>query len=204
MQRALGQFPFLPTNRNLKALLGSHMGVSFSDTYATNAFAFVRSGKMDAHIPFPDLVRSAAAYALPQIAIVRPKMVLCLGSASFNAVRRAIIDERSGVFGKRDRKWMPLASAWCIEDPFHTEHFGIPVFGVAHPGANGHARKRRASGDYAKVAGILPLDPAMRAFPLSPGVRGLLGSTQVGGGESQAHRGSSRIQHVRAPCPRWW
>jgi uracil-DNA glycosylase len=78
----------------------------------------------------------------PQIAIVRPKMVLCLGSASFNAVWRAIIDERSGVFGKRDRKWMPLASAWCIEDPFHTEHFGVPVFGVAHPGANG----TRASG----------------------------------------------------------
>ena len=37
---------------------------------------------------------------------------------------------------------MPLANAWCIEDPFHTEYFGIPVFGVVHPGANG----TRASG----------------------------------------------------------
>jgi hypothetical protein len=36
----------------------------------------------------------------------------------------------------------PLADAWRIEKPYHTEYLGIPVFGVAHPGANG----TRASG----------------------------------------------------------
>jgi len=141
-QRALGQFPDLPTNTNTKELLADYMSLSFSETYATNAFAFVKPGKMDAHIPFHDLVRSAAAYALPQIAIVRPKMVLCLGSASFNAVRRAIRNIGSEPAGKANRKWMPLADAWRIEGPYHTEYLGIPVFGVAHPGANG----TRASG----------------------------------------------------------
>jgi restriction system protein len=141
-QRAFGQFPELPTNQKIKALLAEHMSISFGETYATNAFAFVKPGKMDAHIPFRDLVRSAAAYALPQIATVRPKMVLCLGSASFNAVRRAIINNGSEPFGKTNRKWMPLADAWRIEEPYHTEYLGIPVFGVAHPGGNG----TRASG----------------------------------------------------------
>jgi hypothetical protein len=37
---------------------------------------------------------------------------------------------------------MPLANAWRFEHPLHTDHVGIPVFGVAHPGANG----TRASG----------------------------------------------------------
>jgi hypothetical protein len=69
-------------------------------------------------------------------------MVLCLGSASFNAVRRAIINNGSEPWGKTNRKWMPLADAWRIEEPYHTEYLGIPVFGVAHPGANG----TRASG----------------------------------------------------------
>jgi hypothetical protein len=142
MQRALGQFPDLPTNQKTQDLLAEHMSISFYETYATEAFAFVKRGKMDARIPFRDLVRSAAAYALPQIAIVRPKIVLCLGSASFNAVRRAIADNRSEPLSNTRRKWIPLAEAWRIEDPYHTEYLGIPVFGVAHPGANG----TRASG----------------------------------------------------------
>jgi uracil-DNA glycosylase len=36
LQRKLGQFPALPTNRNIKALLTEHMKVSFGDTYATD------------------------------------------------------------------------------------------------------------------------------------------------------------------------
>jgi hypothetical protein len=141
-QRALGQFPNLPTNKKIKDLLAKHMSLSFCETYATNAFAFVKPGKMDARIPVRDLVRSAAAYALPQIAIVRPKMVLCLGSASFNAVRHAIANYGPKPLGDTKPKWMPLADAWRIEEPYHTEYLGIPVFGVAHPGANG----TRASG----------------------------------------------------------
>jgi restriction system protein len=141
-QRALGQFPDLPTNLKTQDLLTEHMSISFRETYATDAFAFVKSGKMNARIPFRDLVRSAATYALPQIAIVRPKMVVCLGSASFNAVRRAIITNGSERPGNTKLKRMPLADAWRIEEPYHTEYLGIPVFGVAHPGANG----TRASG----------------------------------------------------------
>jgi hypothetical protein len=42
MQRALGQFPELPTNQKIKALPADHMSISFGETYATNAFAFVK------------------------------------------------------------------------------------------------------------------------------------------------------------------
>jgi len=141
-QRELGQFPDLPTNRATKNLLAEHMSLSFFETYATNAFVFVKPGKMDARIPFRDLISSAAAYALPQIEIVRPKLVLCLGSASFNAVRRAIKGNGSDPLPTIHRKWMPLVDAWKIDKPHHTEYLGIPIFGVAHPGASGS----RASG----------------------------------------------------------
>jgi restriction system protein len=107
MQRELGQFPDLPTNKKIKDLLAEHMSLSFCETYATNAFALVKPGKMNARIPLRDLVRSAAAYALPQIAIVRPKIVLCLGSATFNAVRRVITNNGSEPLGKAKRKWIP-------------------------------------------------------------------------------------------------
>ena len=36
-----------------------------------------------------DFVRAANEFALPQIQIVEPKIVICLGLATFNALRRA-------------------------------------------------------------------------------------------------------------------
>lgn len=141
-QRATGQISDLPTNRRLKDKVLPRFGVTFEGTYATDAFAFVKHGPMNAYIPPADLVRSALAYALPQIAIVRPKMVLCLGSATFNAVRRAVLDARGRPGHAGERAWVRLSEAWRILDPFHTEYEGIPIFGVSHPGGSG----TRASG----------------------------------------------------------
>jgi uracil-DNA glycosylase len=125
--RKLGHSPDLPTNQRTQAMLKEHMGLSFGDTYATDAFAFIKPGKMNSPISFPDLLRSVRTYTLPQISIVRPKMVICLGSAPFNAIRRGL--------GKPDR--INLTRSFQVETPFHTDFEGIPIFGVAHPGGVG-------------------------------------------------------------------
>ncbi|MEY9741220.1 hypothetical protein ABIF65_000594 [Bradyrhizobium japonicum] len=126
-QREQGQVENLATNQNIKVMLRRHMNLSFEETYATDAFAFIKSGSMNARIPFSDLVKSTLEYALPQIKIVRPKMVLCLGSAPFNALRRAC----------NLRGWMNLERSFQVGTPFHTEVCGVPVFAVAHPGGTG-------------------------------------------------------------------
>lgn len=136
-QRRTGQIARLATNVRIREQVLPHFGLTFAQTYATDAFAFVKRGAMTAPLPFGDLVRSSAAYALPQIGIVRPKMVLCLGSRTFNAVRRAILEHRGAAWAPGDRRWIRLAESWCIADPFHTDYEGIPVFGIAHPGGLG-------------------------------------------------------------------
>lgn len=89
-QKKYGHDAKLKTNVNIKEILREHFDLSFADTYATDVFPFIKEGGMDETIPPRDLARSASEYALPQIEIVRPKMVICLGSAPFNAIRRAL------------------------------------------------------------------------------------------------------------------
>jgi uracil-DNA glycosylase len=87
-QKEHGQDESLQTNKTLKKLLNDYMGISFSHTYATDAFVFIKNGPMSAPLSFTALVESTKKYALPQIEIVMPKMVICLGSAPFNAIRQ--------------------------------------------------------------------------------------------------------------------
>jgi hypothetical protein len=79
----------LPTNKRLIELLRSHFGVELEDVYATNLFPFIKKGGMSSSIPMDDLVRAAKEFALPQIRLVRPKLVVCLGLNTFNAIRIA-------------------------------------------------------------------------------------------------------------------
>ncbi|MGY3582477.1 hypothetical protein ACVIGB_000598 [Bradyrhizobium sp. USDA 4341] len=157
IQNQLGQVPRLDTNKNLAKKILPRFGLSFPETYATDVFAFIKRGSMTARIAFPDLVRSASAYTLPQIAIVQPKMVLCLGSASFNAVKRAILAHTGSAHAGVDRRWVRLSDSWQIATPYHTEYLGIPIFAIAHPGGTG----TRASGGE-KVTG--PRLEALSAF----------------------------------------
>ena len=85
----LGHAPTLPTNCNLLALLRAHFDRELSSVYATNLFPFVKPAGLSAEIPRALLVKAAEEYALPQVAIVRPKIVVCLGLATFNALRSA-------------------------------------------------------------------------------------------------------------------
>ena len=84
-----GHDPRRPTNKRLKTLLRKHLDVALKDTYGTNVFPFIKSGGMSAAIPMQDLVRVAKAFAVPQIAIVQPRLVLALGRKTAEALRRA-------------------------------------------------------------------------------------------------------------------
>ena len=77
------------TNINLKKLLSAHLNLELKDTYGTNLFPFIKPGPMNAKIP-PGLMEIAAVeFGLPQIEIVSPKLVICFGGSTFNAIRKA-------------------------------------------------------------------------------------------------------------------
>jgi restriction system protein len=132
----LGYTPALPTNRNLIRLLQAHFGVSLRDIFATNLFPFIKPRHMGHAIPRRDLVRAAVEFALPQIRIVRPALVICLGLPTFNALREACGQPRV----------YPLAEA--IRSPFLFE--GARIWCQAHTGGQGQAMRNAGR---AKVPG---------------------------------------------------
>ena len=132
----LGYTPSLPTNRNLIRLLQTHFGVLLREIYATNLFPFIKPRHMGNAIPRRDLVRAAQEYALPQIQIVQPKLVICLGLPTFNALRE--VCGHSRVY--------PLAVAIC--SPFSFD--GARISCQAHTGGQGQAMRNASR---AKVPG---------------------------------------------------
>ena len=86
---SLGYTPSLPTNRNLIELVKRHFGLKIAETYVTNLFVFIKLGGISARIPLRDAVTSASLYAVPQIKIIKPKIAICVGALTFNALRRA-------------------------------------------------------------------------------------------------------------------
>lgn len=122
----LGHDPRLPTNKNLQRLLREQFGMAFADTYATNVFTFVKAGDMSAPVPMPDLADCARRFLLPQIEIVRPRMAICLGQATFNSVRRAL-------------RVPPLSLNEAGQPSGHTTYFGSEIYGSPHLGARGTA-----------------------------------------------------------------
>ena len=131
-----GQLPHLPTNRNLKRLLLQTFGLSLGETFATDLFPFIKPGGMSTYIPTRDLRRAAREYGLPQIEIVSPELVVCIGLATFNAVRSAC-----GLDAVR-----PLGAA--IDQPFRWKE--THVWCQAHTGGMGY--NMRSRGDPTRVA----------------------------------------------------
>jgi len=129
----IGHTPTLATNRNLRRLLRSTFDVDLTDVYATNLFPFIKPGPMSGPIPHHDLVRAANEFALPQISIVDPVLVVCLGLATFNALRHAVGGlELSGSLGS------------AIESPF--DFATARVWCQAHTGAWGQYNRNRRAG----------------------------------------------------------
>lgn len=130
-----GHDPTLPTNINLKGLLCANLGLCLSDVYATNLFPFIKGGGASSRIPTSDLNRAAKEYALPQIAIVRPKIVVCFGLTTANAIRNAI-----------DSSLPPYKKiSTAIGEYFTWEgiHFSVQ----AHPGYFGQMNRNRVKPD---------------------------------------------------------
>ena len=84
-----GRTPNQPTNKNLAALLKTHFSIEIADTYGTNLYPYIKPRKNDSEIPTKDLVWAAKEFALPQIEIIAPKLAICFGITTFNAVRKA-------------------------------------------------------------------------------------------------------------------
>ena len=82
-----GYSPKLPTNKNLSDLLERHFGAKLKEIFATNLFPFVKPGNLSSAIPAKLMRQAADEFAVPQIQAVRPKIVVCLGTTVFNALR---------------------------------------------------------------------------------------------------------------------
>lgn len=85
----LGYTPTLPTNLRLEQLLTNTFGLCLSNVYGTNLFPFVKPGGMSSHIQKRDLIKAARQFALPQIEIVSPRLVICLGLVTFESLQSA-------------------------------------------------------------------------------------------------------------------
>jgi hypothetical protein len=124
-RKLCGQDPDLQTNKNLRALLKTHFELEFADTYATDVFVFIKPGAMSARIPMQDLSYCAETYTLSEIEIVQPRMVLCLGARTFNALQRGLGHRLS----KLSEASLPTA---------HTKlQNGAEIYGVPHTGSWG-------------------------------------------------------------------
>jgi restriction system protein len=119
----LGHTPHLPTNRNLTRLLDKTYDLQLTDVYGTNLFPFVKLGGVSASIPQKDLVAAARQFTLPEIRIVNPRLVICLGLVTFNALRQALgLDLCSSLASAIDRPFnMGEVRVWCQA---HTGAFG--------------------------------------------------------------------------------
>ena len=132
----LGYDPNVKTNKNLKNLLRSHFGKDLNDIYTTNLFPFIKKGSMNSRIPHKFMRRAASDFLIPTIKVINPKLVVCFGLSTFNAVRQEI------GFGR-------VAN---IEQAVHTHILidGTIIFCQAHTGSLGQNNRNR--GGVAKVS----------------------------------------------------
>ena len=124
-----GRIPTLPTNRNLDRLIEHSLGLRISETYATNLFPFIKPGGMSSSILFRDLRDAARNYAIPQISILDPVLVVALGLVVYNSIATE----------SNNPKQTTLSQA--IGHPFKVGR--STVWCQAHPGALGQNARNR-------------------------------------------------------------
>jgi restriction system protein len=127
-----GHTPCLATNKNLVRLLRDSFGLELRDVYGTNLFPFIKKGGLSSRIPLGDMTRAALEFGLPQIRIIRPRLVVCIGLQTFNGIRRACGMES-----------LDLPTA--IASPFSLD--SSRVWCQAHTGALGQMNRNRGRPD---------------------------------------------------------
>ena len=143
---ALGFSPKFPTNRNLDNLLERHFHLNRKECYLTNLFPFIKLGKASAGIPLKHLVASAQRFTLPEVRIVSPQLVICLGLRTFLALMRAV-----GLKGS------PKVDQ-AVKAPFKFANAMIHC--VAHTGAFGmnNRGRGRVEEDWQLLAASMPVN----------------------------------------------
>ncbi len=132
-----GYTPSVKTNIYLKELLLENFDLTLENIYSTNLFPYIKSGSMNNNIPAKDLLNSAKEFTIPMIKIIRPKLVICLGKATFNAIRKAC----------------GLKVIYSIEEGLesHFPYFNSQIFCQSHTGQLG--RNNRNRGGINRVSG---------------------------------------------------
>jgi len=128
-----GYDPSIRTNIKLKELLLEHLEITLAETYGTNLFPFIKPGPMHANIPAKDMKRAALDFTIPLIDIVEPKIAICFGTSTFNALRKAC--------GLRPVKNM----AEAIDD--HFSYNKTEIWCQAHTGQLGQNNRNRGGVD---------------------------------------------------------
>ena len=141
--RTPGQYP----NEHLEELLHKYFSIALDQTYATNLFPYIKAGEVSAKISDKDLRCAAKKFALPQIAIVQPKLVICCGKKTFNAVRVAADENEVETVEEG------------INAPFSL--YGSEVWLQSHPGILGTNKRNsggvdRVNDDWEKMAASFP------------------------------------------------
>ncbi len=123
--KLVGRNEALLTNKRLDKLLKEYLHLDFQDTFATDLFPFVKMGDMRGALNWADFLRCARDFALPQIDIIKPLMVVCLGrSTTFRAIAKILTGNL--VVGSGDN---PLGALL---------YHGTEIYGVTHPGGRGN------------------------------------------------------------------
>lgn len=118
-----------PTNKNLERYLDI-FNCSIQNTYTTNLFPFIKNNHVGSDIPNKVFTWAAKEFALPQIEIIKPKIVICAGLATFNAIRRA--------YGLSPAPNMNSAmDGSSPQSPFAVNDGATMVWCQAHPGGRG-------------------------------------------------------------------
>ena len=118
----LGYTPSLATNVSLIDLVKKHFGCEIDATYVTNLFVFIKKGGMSASIPMGDMKYCAEHYAVPQVEIVAPRLALCVGLNTFNALRLARGARRVRVAEATNRPFLINSTQVCWAP--HTGYWG--------------------------------------------------------------------------------
>lgn len=148
--------PKFPTNSNLQNLLEGQLSLGLGDVYATNLFVYIKIGAASKSIALRDMIRSARQFTIPMIDIIRPKIVVCLGSKTFNALLAADCQAR--------KPWGPYLTALQNSSATSVDEIcGVPVVGVSHTGSLGTANAKRTGGAGAQWQSVARLLHSLRS-----------------------------------------
>ena len=129
----LGYDPKLRTNINMIQLLTEYFGKDLNDVYTTNLFPYIKSGAMNSSIGTKHMNLAACEFTLPMIDIIKPRLVICFGISTFNALRKAL----------GHRKVDRIADG--IDDVF--QYKNSLIYCQSHPGQLGKNNRNRGSVD---------------------------------------------------------